>query len=159
MRLPESPAPAETQDAGLLVLTAYVVVPVDEGALRVVTPGPDVEFEERIEAETVGRGDQLKRLAIELRRNVVVVLEPGLGVDDIFDADQAELAAAGRLVDQRFGRFLIDFAVADERAFDVVNAHGAVVRTGNAAKGRPVTCRAGIVDVEENTSGVSDVFD
>src|SRR5215467_1937779 len=118
-----------------------------------------MEFKEWVQTEAVWRGHELERLPVELGRNVVVVLEPGLGVNDVLDTDQTQFAAAHRLVDQSFGGFFFDLSIPYQRSVDVMDAHGAVVRAGDAAKGRSVPRGSGVVDIKEHPSGVANVFD
>src|SRR5262249_40201315 len=119
--------------------------------------GPNVQFEERVQAEAVWRGDQLESLAIELRWSIVVVLEVGGRVHDVFDADQPKFAPDG-LINQSFGILLFNFVILYQRDVNVVAANGAVVRPADAAKSRPVPGGAGIVHVYELASGVANVF-
>ena len=60
----------------LLGAAGYFVVPVHERALRVIAPGPDVEFEEGRDVETVGGWDEIEHLSVEHRRSVVIGGQP-----------------------------------------------------------------------------------
>src|SRR5579862_814020 len=42
-----------------------VVVPIHESALGIVAPGPDVQLEERVQVEAVGRSNELEVLPFE----------------------------------------------------------------------------------------------
>src|SRR5689334_3043558 len=116
-----------------LAFASYSIVPVDEGALRVVSPSPHVQFEEWVEIEAVRCADQLEGLAVEHRGSVVVVLEPGGRVDDEFHSDQPAPVSNG-LVDERFRARIVQFAVADQGPVDIVDAHRAVIRSADATK-------------------------
>src|SRR4051794_14206646 len=104
------------------LLASYFVIPIDECAVGVVAPCPDVEFKEVWKLETIGSGDELKVLSIECRR-CGVVLHPGSCVDNVLNADESARVADG-LVDQGFGVLKVDLSVADERTIDIVNSHG-----------------------------------
>src|SRR5262249_4941366 len=131
----------------LLTLAGDVVVPVDERPVWIVTPRPHVQLEERSQVVAVRTPHELERLTLEHRRGVVIA-QPCLRIDDVLDADQAP-ANTGGLVDQRLGPRRVDLAVDHKRAIDVMDAHRAMVRTADAAECRPITCRAGAVDVEK----------
>src|SRR5262249_45936658 len=47
------------------------------------------------------------------------------------------------------GSTLVQQAIADQAEIEIVNAHGAVIRSANAAKQRRVTCSPKIIDVNE----------
>jgi hypothetical protein len=132
----------------LLTFAGHIVVPVDERTLGVVAPRPDVQLEEIGQIKTIRRRDELKILAIECGRRIVVILQPCGRVDDILDAHQPAFIPHW-FVDQGFGVRDIDQAVDHQSAVDIMNAHGSVVGTADASKRRPVAGRAGVVDVEE----------
>jgi hypothetical protein len=67
--------------------------------------------------------------------------EPGRGVHEILDADQAETAGR-RFVNQGLGLGGIDFAVTEQGEIDVMDADGAVTEAGDAAEERLVLGRA-----------------
>ena len=78
----------------LLTFATDFIVPVDERALRVVAPCPDVQFEERWKVVAVGAGDEEEGLAFEDGRGGMI-LQPRCGIDDEFNTDEAEFAMAG----------------------------------------------------------------
>src|SRR5882724_3389978 len=142
----------------LLTVAGDGVVPVDEWAVGVVAPSPDVKLKDRANAVAIGAGDELKGLTLEYGRSAVVIFQPGLRVHDVFDAEQVQLTVC-RFVDKRFGLSGIDQAVGNEWAIDVVDAHGTVVRTADAAKKRSVAGPDGGVHVLVLPRGVADNLD
>ena len=103
--------------------------------------------------EPVRTIDELEGLAFELRRSVVVSRQPRGCVDDVLDTDESPPVSNG-LVYECFRAPFVNLAVTHERAVDLVNAHGAVIGTADAAKCGCVI-RAGIVDVQELPRGIS----
>src|SRR5205807_695803 len=65
----------------LLAFARDAVIPVDEGAVGVVPPSPNVQLEMCGQAVPVRAVDKLKRLALEHRRTAVIG-EPGIGDND-----------------------------------------------------------------------------
>src|SRR6184192_2579634 len=139
----------------LLTVAGDGVVPVDEWAVGVVAPGPDVKLKDGANAVAIGAGDELKGLALKYGRSTVVIFQPGLRVHDVLDAEQVQLTIC-RFVDEGFGLSGIDQAVGNKRAVDVVDAHGAVVRTADAAKEGSVAGADGSVHVLVLPRGVAD---
>src|SRR5260221_2470605 len=88
--------------AVLLTVAGDGIVPVDEWAVGVVAPGPDVKLKDGANAVAIGAGDELKGLAFEYGRSAVVIFQPGLRVHDVLDAEQVQLTLC-RFVDKRFG--------------------------------------------------------
>src|SRR5882757_11016848 len=152
VRLGDPPAPV------LLTVAGDGVVPVDEWAGGVVAPSPNVKLKDGANAVAIGAGDELKGLALKYGRSAVVIFQPGLRVHDVFDAEQVQLTVR-RFVDERFGLSGINQAVGNKRAVDVVDAHGAVVRTADAAKEGSVTGADGGVHVLVLPGGVADNLD
>src|SRR4051794_10423964 len=107
-----------------------------------------MQFEERIEVEPVRRTHELEVLSFQRWGSVVVRGQPRCGVHDVFHTDEPA-GIADRLIDQRFRILHLKLAIADQRAIDVVNAHGSMVWPTYAAKRGSVAGRAGIVDVDE----------
>src|SRR5215469_10549520 len=134
-----------------LQFARYLVVPVNECALRIVAPRPDMQFEKGREVESVRCTDKLKVLPVERRRSVVVIREPSGGVHNVFHSHEPA-RVSHRLVNQGLRVLPPDFAVANECAVDVVNAHGAMVRPAYAAERGFVAGRSGVVDVEKLAS-------
>src|SRR5215469_942908 len=140
-----------------LQFARYLVVPVNERALRIVAPRPDMQFEEWREVESVRGTDKLKVLPVERRRSVLVIREPSGGVHNVFHSDEPA-RISHRLVNQGLRVLQLDFAVANECAVDVVNAHGSMVRPAYAAERGFVAGRSGVVDVEEWASCIAHVL-
>lgn len=92
-----------------------------------------MQLEERRYAIAVGSVDELEGLALEHRRGAIVGCQPSIGIDNVLDAHQPPLISQ-RLIDERFRMLGIDLSINYQRAIDVVNAHGAVVRTADAAE-------------------------
>src|SRR5882672_4717713 len=148
----------DAPESVLLTVAGDGVVPVDEWAVGVVAPSPNVKLKDRANAVAIGAGDELKGLALEYGRSAVVIFQPGLGVNDVLDAEQVQLTVC-RFVAERFRLRGIDQAVGNKRAVDVVDAHGAVVRTADAAKERSVAGPDGGVHVLLLPGGVADNLD
>ena len=141
----------------LLAFTTDLVVPVDEGALRIVAPCPHVEFEEGWKVVAVGAGDEEEGLAFEDGRGGMI-LQPRCGIDDEFNTDEAEFAMAG-FVDEGLRMRCVDFAIANESAVDVVNPHGAVIGSADATEEGAIATGGCVVDVDELRSGFPDGLD
>ena len=78
-------------DCCLLAFAAHVVIPIHKGALRVVTPSPDVQLEEGVGyAKPVGSANELEGLAFEHRWHTLVVRQPGGSVDDELNTHETE---------------------------------------------------------------------
>src|SRR5256885_12768775 len=75
----------------LLTVAGDGVVPVDEWAVGVVAPSPNVKLKDGANAVAIGAGDELKRLALEYGRSAVVIFQPSLCVHDVLDAEQVQL--------------------------------------------------------------------
>jgi hypothetical protein len=73
----------------LFTLAAHFVIPVYERTVRVVPPGPDVQFEVRRQAVAIRAGDVLERLSLEHRRTVVMG-QPHVGNDYELHANQLQ---------------------------------------------------------------------
>src|SRR5690349_15334049 len=56
----------------LFTFTGHLVIPVHKGAVRVIAPGPDVQFEVCRQAVSVRAGNVLERLSLEHRRTIVI---------------------------------------------------------------------------------------
>src|SRR5215467_4795470 len=138
----------QTLSFNLLAFAGDVIVPVHERAVGVVPPSPDVQLKNRTDPVAVRAADEQKGLSFEHWRSVVVICEPSSSVHDELDAYQPQLSVR-RLVDQGFWLRGIDQTIAHQSTVDVMNAHGAVVRTANAAKERPVACRRSCIDIKE----------
>jgi hypothetical protein len=138
----------QTPSNVLLTFASYLIIPVHERTLGIFAPCPDVQLEEIRQVETVWRGDELEVLSIERRRIVVIVLQPRGCIHDVLDADQPA-SISHWLVDQRFGMRDINLAVAYQSAIHVVNSHGAMVGTTDAAKRRSIPGKSSIVYVNE----------
>src|SRR5580704_17638601 len=106
----------------LLTFATHQVVPVHEGTLGVVPPGPDVELEERIDGEAIRQADEIEDLPVEYRRRVVVGGEPGRRVQDELDAYQGHLAIRG-LVDEGLRLRGVEGEITEQGGVDVVHAH------------------------------------
>jgi hypothetical protein len=137
----------------LLAFAGHLRVPVHERTVRIVPPRPDVQFEKCGQAEPVRAIDDLECLPLKHRRTGVI-RKPRVIIHDELDTHQSHTALPG-LVYQRLRPRRIDLARAYQSAADVVHAHGALVRTANAAKERLVTGRCGSVDVDELPRGVA----
>src|SRR3984957_20587149 len=72
----------------LLAFAADLVVPVDESALRIIAPGPDMQLEKIIQGKAVRRRDELEILAVELRRCSAIVRQPRGRIHAVLDAHQ-----------------------------------------------------------------------
>src|SRR5882724_5086063 len=142
----------------LLTVAGDGIVPVDEWAVGVVAPSPNVKLKNGANAVAIGAGDELKGLAFEYGRSAVVIFQPGLRVHNILDAEQVQLTVR-RFVDEGFGLRGVDQAVGNKRAVDVVYAHGAVVRTADAAKEGSVAGADGGVHVLVLPRSVADNLD
>ena len=94
----------------LLTFASYLIVPVNKCTLGVVTPRPDVQFEEIRQVETVRRRNELEVLAFKGRRRVVVILQPGGCIHNELDAQERAFVPY-RFIDQRFGVLDIDLAI------------------------------------------------
>jgi len=76
----------ETTFYALLTFASYIVIPVHERALRIVSPGPDVQFEECSRyTKPIWTWNELETLAFELWRHVIVSCEPTGCVHDVLD--------------------------------------------------------------------------
>src|SRR5256885_9716182 len=75
----------------LLTVAGDGVVPVNEWAVGVVAPSPDVKLKDGANAVAIGAGDELKGLTLEYGRLSLVIFQPGLRVYDVFDAEQVQL--------------------------------------------------------------------
>ena len=116
----------------LLPFATHSVVPVHKSAIRIVSPRPDVEFEECRYAVPIRAADKLEGLAFELRRTGMTG-EPGGNIHDVFDTYEPA-AVSQRFVDQRFRMGFVNLAVTDQREIEVVNAHRAMVGTADTTK-------------------------
>src|SRR5256885_12207478 len=74
----------------LLTVAGDGVVPVDEWAVGVVAPGPNVKLKDGANAVAIGAGDELKRLALKYGRSAVVIFQPVFRVHHVFDTSQVE---------------------------------------------------------------------
>src|SRR5580658_11048845 len=96
--LPPELACARLQGSALKV-AAHFVVPVNECAIWIVLPCPDVQFVKSVEAVSVWAGNQLQQLLIELRRSRIFLC-PGGCVHNELDANQAHGSSPQRLINQ-----------------------------------------------------------
>src|SRR5436305_11351026 len=94
-----------------------------------------MQFEERWQVVPVGAINEVEHLSFKYRRSVVMACQPCGGIHQKLDAYQPTLIFQG-LVDQRFRTGDIDLAVSIESQVHVMNAHGSVIRTSNAAEER-----------------------
>src|SRR5579862_1078282 len=154
----EMPSPDRPRGNGLLAFAGHVIVPVDECTLWIVAPSPDMQFEEIGQIKTVWRGDELKVLAIERWRCVVIVLQPCGCVHNVFDAYKPALLSY-RFVDQGLWMCHVDQAGADKSAVDVMYAHRPMVGTADAPKCRPIAGRDGGIDIEELLGRLTNILD
>ena len=137
------------------MFAGHVIVPVHERTLRVVAPGPDVQFEKRIQVETVGGSNELKVLSFKYRRSIIVILQPGGCVHNVLDANQSALLPH-RFVDQGFRMRDINLPISHQAAVDVVNAHRAMIRTADTAKRGSVPGWPGIVYIQKRPGCLPD---
>src|SRR5579862_2737164 len=135
----------------LLMRASHTVVPIDERALRVVPPCPDVKLEERRNGETVGIAHEQKHLTVQNGR-AGIVLQPSRLVHDVLHADQFHFTVRLRLVDQSL-RFCDVNGPVQQTLVHVVDSHRTVVGTADATEQRPVSRRSGVIDVEELLRG------
>src|SRR5580704_4163227 len=148
---------AEFNEAGLFAFATHVIVPIHVGALRIVAPRPHVQLEKRIEVEAIGRADELKVLSVERRRYAFVVFEPRRRVHDVLDADEFALIS-DRLVNQRLRILDAEFVLFHHIAVYIVNSHGSVVGSTDAAERRIVAGANRTIHVEKLTRRVADVL-
>ena len=66
----------QTSALDLLTFASHPIVPVHEGTLGIVPPGPDVQLEECRDVEAIRGVDKIEDLPLENRRSVVIVGEP-----------------------------------------------------------------------------------
>lgn len=107
-------------------------MPVHEDPVRVVLLCPDVQGVVSRDAVAIGARVVVEQLAHQRRRGLGVRV-PGRCDDDVLDADELQLAVL-RLVHHGLGALGIEFAVADQDAVDVVDAHRAALRAADAAE-------------------------
>src|SRR6185369_5087764 len=109
-------------------------------------------------SETVWSSDKLETLSFKLWRKAAVlrISQPCGRVYDVLDSDQLRTVVADRLIHQRFGCVLINFAVTDQTQVDVMNTHGSVIGTADATEHRPITRRYVVRIVGKGASCVTD---
>src|SRR5262249_13901607 len=115
---------------------------------------PHVQFIERRQSVTIRTANQLKHLALENRRSRMIQI-PGCGVNDELHAH--ELHSIGRgLINQGFWFACVDQSVPDISPVYVVDAHCAMVGTGDASQERSVSGPGCGIDVDESLRSVAD---
>ena len=93
-----------------------------------------MQFKQARQAVAVRRAYVLQQLTIEYGGRLLVRRQPVFGESDVLYPDQLH-GVAHRLVDQRLRLVGIELPSAHQGVIDVVNAHGAHIRPGDAAKG------------------------
>ena len=141
---------------GLLAFAGHPVVPVHEGAVGIVPPSPNMQLIECGEAITIRAVHELKGLAFQHRRSVVMC-QPGSSVHDVLDAHQAHLTFR-RFINEGFRTRPVDLTIAHQAAVDIVDAHGAVVRTADAPEQGLIVSRGGRVDVQKLPGCIANYF-
>src|SRR6516162_2486991 len=131
-----------------------VRVPVDESALRILLPGPDMERVEGREAEAIRAVEQMKELSHELGRAGMRLI-PRIGENQVVGADQLEVSAGGRLVDYDLGTGGIDDAAVYQRSVYIMESHGALVGAGDAAELKGVALGLGHVHILKTLGGLA----
>ena len=74
-----------------------------------------MQFKKRGQVKAVRRANELEVLAVEGRRIVVMIFQPGVRVHNELDADQPSLVPI-RFVNQSFGMLDVKFSIADQGA-------------------------------------------
>src|ERR1700734_983190 len=142
-----TPSHGQTSPTDLLTVASHGIVPVHEGTLGVVPPGPHMEFEERIDAEAIREANEIENLIVEYGRSVGIGREPARGGEDEFDAYEGHLAIVG-LVDERLRLRGVEGEIGEQGGVNVVHTHRPVVGTCNAPQKWSVAGCSGIVDVD-----------
>ncbi len=155
-REPRLCLPSSTHRQILLTFAGHVVIPVHERAIGVLSPGPDMEFEECGQAIPVWAIDQLKRLALQHRRTVMA-RHPSGRIYDKFNTYEPQAVSHG-LIDQRFRLRSVNFAVSYQPAVDVMNAHGTMIRTTDTTEKWPVFRLRGGININEAARSVANDF-
>ena len=73
----------------LLPFACHRIIPVHKCALRIVAPGPDMQFEERCQVEPVRSANELEILTVERGWNIVVGCQPRGCVHNVLNPDQS----------------------------------------------------------------------
>jgi hypothetical protein len=141
----------------LLVFAGDSIVPIDERALRVVSPSPDVQLEECGQVEPVRAADELERLAFE-HGWFFMVLQPGSRIHYIFNTHQMQTSTR-RLVYQCFWPIGVDLSITHKPKIDVVNAHCSVLGAAHTSKSRKVFGACCRIDIDELPCSLADGFD
>ena len=85
-------------------------MPVDERAVRIVLPRPDMQRVKRRQPETVGSLKIMEQLSHELRWTAPMRLVPPVGEHQKVSADQLQASAGGGLVNHDLGMGRVDDA-------------------------------------------------
>src|SRR4051794_29239442 len=80
-----------TEKLSLLAFAGHARVPIDERAIGIVAPGPDMQFVERLQAEPIRAVNKLKRLTLENRWSFMMGV-PGGRIHNKLDTDKAHPA-------------------------------------------------------------------
>ena len=136
-----------TSPIDLLALATHSIVPIHESTLGIVPPGPDVQFEERIDVETIREADKVEDLPVQYRSGVVIGGVPARRVQNELDAYKDHLAIDG-LVDEGLRLRGVEGEIPQQGAVDVVHSHRPVVGAGDATKEWSVARCGRVVDVD-----------
>src|SRR6266498_3956881 len=144
--------PTYRLDSGILAaegLAGNVRVPVDERAVGILLPRPDMQCVERREPEAVGAFKQMKELSHKLWRARILCV-PRVGENQIVGADQSQASVWCRLIDHDLGTGGVNYPAVHQVSVHKVESHGPAVGPADAAELKGIPLRLSHRDILES---------
>src|SRR5215470_14673716 len=126
-------------------------MPVDERAVRILFPGPNVQCVKRLQSESVGGLKVVKKLSHQVWRPwfMRLVVIPLLRIHQKIRAGQLQTSVCSRFIENDLRLGWINHATAHQIHIDEMEAHRSLVGSAHAAKTKGISFSFSLYDIVE----------